>query len=55
MSKMSFGLFGLMMILGNQLGAQLGMAIVLCMWMITDGLIEEVQRRLKNKPKKEVK
>ncbi|MDX9917303.1 MAG: hypothetical protein RBT15_04730 [Gudongella sp.] len=56
MKKFSFGLFGLAMLLGNQLGSMLGVAIALCVWMIVDGLIEEVQKHKKNKTgKKEVK
>ena len=55
MRKFSFGLFGLLILLGNQLGSMFGIAIALCVWMIVDGLIEEGQKRLKNKPKKEGK
>lgn len=55
MRKFSFGLFGLFMLLGNQLGSMMGIAIALCVWMIVDGLIEEAQKRLKSKSKKEAK
>lgn len=49
MKKFSFGLFGLAMLLGNQLGSMLGMAIALCVWMVVDGLIEEIQKNRQNK------
>ena len=55
MKKFSFGLFGLVVLLGNQLGSMFGVAIALCVWMIVDGLMEEVQTRIKNKTKKEGK
>ena len=55
MKKFSFGLFGLAVLLGNQLGSMFGVAIALCVWMVADGLIEEVQTRIKNKTKKEGK
>ena len=44
MKKFSFGSFGLMMLIGNQLGSTLGTAIALCAWMMADGLIEEFQK-----------
>ena len=55
MKKFSFGLFGLAVLLGNQLGSMFGVAIALCVWMILDGLMEEIQTRIKNKTKKEGK
>ena len=55
MRRMTMGIFGLAILLGNQLGSMLGVAIALSVFMIFDGLIEEGQKRLKNKPKKEGK
>jgi hypothetical protein len=51
MKKFSMGLFGLALLLGNQLGSMMGVAIALCVWMIADGLIEEVQKARRNKSK----
>lgn len=57
MRKLSFGLFGLSVLLGQQLGSIFGMAVAICIFMIVDGGIEEAQRRQarKNKEKKEDK
>lgn len=58
MRKFSFGLFGLLILLGNQLGSMFGIAIAICVFMIIDGLIEEIQKRPRktiNKKKEEVK
>ena len=52
MKKFSFGLFGLFILLGNQLGSAFGIALAICIWMILDGLVEEFTRRsryIKNK------
>ena len=49
MKKFSFGLFGLVMLVGNHLGSMLGIAIALCVWMILDGAIEEIQKNRQNK------
>jgi len=55
MKKFSMGLFGLALLIGNQLGSMLGVAVALCIWMIVDGLVEEFHKNQKNKPtKKEV-
>ena len=51
MKKFSFGLFVLVLLIANQLGSMLGVAIALCVWMMTDGLIEEFVKRQKNKTK----
>lgn len=57
MRKFSFGLFGLLVLLGGQLGSMFGMAVAICIFMILDGLIEEIQKRQKaiKKKKEEVK
>lgn len=58
MRKFSFGLFGLLVVLGNRLGSIFGMAIAICTFMIVDGLIEEIQKRPRKtitKKKEEVK
>lgn len=48
------GIFGLAILLGNQLGSMLGIAIAICVFMILDGIIEMIaQSTRKNKPKKE--
>lgn len=55
MKKFSFGLFVLVLLIANQLGSMLGVAIALCIWMMADGLVEEFVKHQKNKPnKKEV-
>jgi hypothetical protein len=51
MKKFSMGLFGLALLLGNQLGSMMGVAIALCVWMIVDGVVEEIQKSRKNKSK----
>ena len=45
MNKLSFGLFGLLVLLGNQLGSMFGMAVAICIFMIVDGLLEELRKR----------
>jgi hypothetical protein len=42
MKKFSLGLFGLALLLGNQLGSAMGIAIAICGWMILDGLVETI-------------
>lgn len=54
MRRMMMGLFGLVILLGNQLGSMLGVAIAICVFMILDGLAEAVTQKSKNKPKKEM-
>ncbi len=51
MKKLSFGLFGLFVLLGDQLGSTFGMAVAICSWMVLDGLIDEIRTR----PKKNIK
>ena len=54
MRRMTMGIFGLAILLGNQLGSILGIAITICVFMILDGIIEIIaQSTRKNKPKKE--
>ena len=54
MRIMTMGIFGLAILLGNQLGSMLGIAIAICVFMILDGIIEMLaQSTRKNKPKKE--
>ena len=54
MRRMTMGIFGLAILLGNQLGSMLGIAIAICVFMILDGIIEMIaQSTRKNKPKKE--
>lgn len=56
MNKLSFGLFGLFVLLGNQLGSMFGIAVAICVFMVADGLIDEFKRRArKNIKKKEEK
>lgn len=47
MKKLSFGLFGLSLIIGNHFGSMLGIAVAICVFMIIDGLIEEIRNRPK--------
>ena len=55
MRRMTMGIFGLAILLGNQLGSILGIAIAICVFMILDGIIEMIaQSTRKNKPKKEL-
>ncbi len=51
MKKLSFGLFGLFVLLGDQFGSTFGMAVAICSWMVLDGLIDEIRTR----PKKNIK
>lgn len=53
MRKLSFGLFGLSVLLGQQLGSIFGMTVAICIFMIVDGGIEEAQRRNRKNKKKE--
>jgi hypothetical protein len=56
MRRFSFGLFGLLILLGNKLGSVFGIALAICIFMIADGLIEEFRRRARrDMRKKEVK
>ena len=36
------GTLGLLMLIGNQLGSNFGMAVALCVWMIADALVEAI-------------
>lgn len=45
MSKVSFGLFGLFILLGNQFGSIFGIALAICVFMIIDGAMGEFKRR----------
>ena len=51
MRKLSFGLFGLFVLLGDQLGSTFGMAVAICSWMVLDGVIEEIRKT----PRKNIK
>ena len=42
MRRMTMGIFGLAILLGNQLGSILGIAIAICVFMILDGIIEMI-------------
>ena len=42
MRIMTMGIFGLAILLGNQLGSMLGIAIAICVFMILDGIIEMI-------------
>lgn len=54
MRKFTIGLFGLAILLGNQLGSMFGIAVAICIFMMLDGILEEISLRSKtNKPKKE--
>ncbi len=54
MRKFTIGLFGLAILLGNQLGSMFGIAVAICIFMMLDGILETISLRSKtNKPKKE--
>ena len=54
MRKFTIGLFGLAILLGNQLGSMFGIAVAICIFMMLDGILEEISLRSRtNKPKKE--
>ena len=55
MRRSTLGLFGLLVLLGNQLGSSFGMAVAVCVFIILDGIIEEIQKRPFKKIKKEAK
>lgn len=52
MNKLSFGLFGLFILLGNQLGSGFGIALAICIWMILDGMIDTLRKSKRNMEKK---
>lgn len=38
--RFRFGLFGLLILIGNMIGSSFGMAVAICVWMILDEIIE---------------
>ncbi len=43
--RVRFGCFGLLILLGNRLGSSFGMAVAICVWMISDEIIEIVVKQ----------